>query len=208
MIIGLDDVEDYMGRTLSGDEVSAASPIVGYIQRELEDGYLGRRLEVESHTESKQLYPATNFVELTYGPIVSVQSVAIDGVPQQPLAWSIERSGIQLFTAFSVIGILYPSVVTVVYTAGLGEPAISAARRVVLARVARIIEKRASDELGVSKLVVEKYNAVWMPEDDFTDPEKNAVKRWKKRRVSRSPEPFGMTPYDMGRTYDPFSRYD
>jgi len=209
MIIGLSDVMNYMDRQIDGGRLAAASVICDTVQRDLEDGYLGRRLEVESHTESIPLYPTDdNFIELTYTPLVSVSAISIDGAAQPNTAWALERSGVYVFTAYS-FGLVWPSIVTVTYTAGLGDPALTVCKGVILARASRIIDKLMNDELGLEMIKIEGYMAKWLAEDDFTPGEQAVMQRWKRRGFSAAPQfakPSGAGT-SSPTVYDPFTRY-
>jgi hypothetical protein len=175
--------------------------IVDGVQDQLEWGVLGRALEVQQVTESVPLYPDESYVELTYTPVRSIQSVAVDGLTQPAISYSMERSGVQLFLAFSPLG-LAPSTVSVAYTAGLGEPAVSAARLILLSRSARILNKVANDELGLASISVEGYSAKWLAEDSFTENEVKMVQAWKRRGFTAPPRELniGMD----GQRFNPF----
>lgn len=196
-LIGWRDLQDYLGRDLLGAEVAAFDQLADDCQAELE-AWLGRTLEVASHTETLTVYSTDSFIELSYTPVVSVTSIVIDGSAWTTGTWGLERSGIRLITSASVLT-SFSTVDTVsavvTYTAGLGAPATAAARRILKARIGRILDKRLSDELGLRRLTIDRYSTDWLPEEFFTDEELRAVTRWKRRIVSTEPSmPLASSP--------------
>lgn len=185
--ITVDEVERYVGHTFVGAEVTAASALVEQVTSELEL-HLGRRIRVESHTETLPVYPDRRFLELSHTPVVSVTSVMVDGEAWPAGTWISERSGLHLLSsaAIAVSSNADTPLATVVYEAGLGDEADLSCRRVVLGAVGRIVLKRRGDELGLESISVEGYSSTWMSEG-FTEEELRRVDRWRRRIVSAKP---------------------
>lgn len=184
MIISESDLVVYMQRPLTTGESTAASAVIEMVQAELEHSVLQRSLVVAEHTETLYGTPDREGVltlHPTHTPLLSVSAVTVEGAAVASGSWSLERSRVLVYGV--VLPLTGQAAAEVTYTAGLGEPALTACRRVLLGCVARVLEKGSSDELGLDSVSVEGYSAVWMSEG-FTDEEIRRVSRWRRRVTS------------------------
>jgi len=193
------DIETYTGRIFSADEITAASAIIDWVTEDLEL-YLGRTIESATHTAETQLLFTRGspraYIPLDYTPVTSITSVSIDGSALTDSQFSVERSGVELLTVnFPEPLTGDPPEATITYVAGLGEPAVTKLKSLVIRRVGRIMARRKDDMLGVDDALVEGYRAAYMT-DEMTEQEMKMSRRWKRRMMSRRSD---LRAYSRGR---------
>jgi hypothetical protein len=187
-VVSVSDLEDYLGRVLTGPDVTAASVVLDMVQDDMES-YLGRTIEVAQFTDTRYLYAnpgyPRSFVPLTQTPVQTVVSVTVDGTSFTADQWAIERSGIELLTVNIPTDLLDdPPQAVIVYTAGLGEPAVSQLKFTILTRAARLMNRRKDDLFGARDASVEGYRVLY-ESDQWSDRELMVADRWKRRMISR-----------------------
>jgi len=188
-VVTLQDIENYTGKVLTGPDAVAAQSLLTLITDEME-AYLGRTIEEASFTDTRWLYTRgapRSYVPLTRTPVVSIDSVTVDGVSLDADQWSIERSGVELITVnFTEPLTGNPPQAVIVYTAGMGEPALSQLKQPILNRVARLMQRARDDVFGGRDVSVEGYRVMWQS-DEWSDRELRVADRWKRRMISRTP---------------------
>jgi hypothetical protein len=188
-VITITDVEAYLGRVLTGVDVTACSAIIDMVTDEMV-AFLGRDIEQNSFTESRYLWARSaprSYIPLSHSPVQSITSVTVDGTALTSDQWIIERSGVELTTVnFPEPLTGGPPQATIVYTAGLGEPALSQLKNPIINRVARIMNRRQDDVFGARDASVEGYRILYQA-DEWADRELQIARKWKRRMVSRAP---------------------
>jgi len=188
-VVTLQDIENYTGKVLTGPDAVAAQSLLTLITDEME-AYLGRTIEEASFTDTRWLYTRgapRSYVPLTRTPVVSIESVTVDGTALDADQWSIERSGVELITVnFPEPLTGNPPQAVIAYAAGLGEPAQSQLKQTILNRVARLMQRARDDVFGGRDVSVEGYRVMWQA-DEWLDRELRVADRWKRRMVARTP---------------------
>lgn len=178
MILSPTDVSIAMRRSLDGAEAEFLSILLPMMQESAE-GFMGRALELAEREEiGLPLFPAIDFVVLHYTPVRSVSEVKIDGNVWALGSYSFERSGLRLVgpgqPLFSA-GVT-PSRLDVKYIGGLGPPATTRAREVLLLRTVRLMAKFRDDTIGADSVRAESYAAQYLSEG-WTDDEEKRLRR-------------------------------
>ncbi len=75
---------------------------------------------------------------------------------------------------------------TLVYTAGMGEPCLSACRSAVRRRLTRLIQKIGDDSVGTESATFEAYTARYFSEG-FTEDELKPLQRFRRKAIASSP---------------------
>lgn len=156
MLITPDDVRVYLGRDLLPDDVVRCEMIIADLQAELEN-YLNTPLEITTFTETLKVPPAQRTLFLRHGPIVSVQSLKVDGVLVDAQDYVVQTWGIQdlLLVPSNVAG--QPPTVDVTYTAGIDAASIGIFASGMRRAAARDMNRTADDAVGVDQLSLEGY---------------------------------------------------
>ena len=190
----IDDLETYMGTTFTGQDAQGAEMMLELVTGELEL-HLKRGVEVLTKTDTKFLYAQgglRTFVPLDRTPVATITSVVVDGTALTSDQWSIERSGVKLLTINFPQPITGdPPEVVIVYTGGLGEPALTELKFVVLSRSARLMNRREDDVFGARDASIEGYRILYQA-DEWTEREMKIADGWKRRMISRSPAAYGV----------------
>lgn len=198
------DVQTYLQRTLTAppegtepnstpgmiDERSLATALCDLFQGELEE-QLGRLLERRTVTETRYMQPDQWDLTLSYSPVFSITSLSIDGIPTPTGSFAQEPGGLITFVdldygpgGFPLVSDasgLAPHVVEIVYVAGLNDPIkTSPAKRAIISRVARALNKAKDDAIGAKTINVEGYSVAY-DDEGFTEAELKSVERLKRR---------------------------
>lgn len=181
----ISDIELYLGRPLTDAQTQVADATISRSQL-LVEAYLKRKLETASFTSTTTIRINQTFIDLPYTPVNSVTSVTVDGVAWAAGTWTMERSGIQLDDVSLNPNANNTSTVVVVYNAGLGSDAKEIGKMVVIAHASRLLNKLASDQLGMESLseggVSETYMSEWLTQEEMA-----VLTRWRRRVASNPP---------------------
>ena len=141
MILSPTDVARVLGRSFTRDQAEVAAQVIAGLQGELEE-HTGTHLEPGSYTET---HPAASPVFLRERPVVSVDSLTLDGEVLDLGGIVVKSWGFEFTT--QVFGTL-----RVTYTAGALKPVY---RSLMLGAAARIMASVVGDNVGLASLSVD-----------------------------------------------------
>lgn len=189
-IITPDDVKTYLNLSAMASGPSAAcGVIIEGLQGDLE-AFLQRPVTVRSFTETPVLTPRyRGRLKLRRTPVVSVESVTVDGQPLDPTWYQLAPWGLDNILSLGPFGTLVePPVVEVTYTAGLAgddptDPFGMVVKGKLLRATARVFAKVIEDgAVGAESVSVEGESVRYVSgADGWLQDELDSMLRWKRR---------------------------
>ena len=160
-----------LGIDLTEEDAALVDGQIALYQAELE-AILGRAVTNRTHVETASWPVNSERWSVSGGPITSVTSVTVNGVPLVVTSeYAAFRDSLTFYTWTAV-----PGSFTVTYVGGWAAPRNLPARSAILARTKRWWNKRSDDDEGTESSSVEGHAVKWMP-DAFTVAELNACER-------------------------------
>lgn len=154
-IVAVEDVERALRRGLSPSEREEAEGLIADYQEEMEH-HLGRAVEARESTESGRARDGRLYV--TRGPVRSVSALSTDGVAQ-----AVGTFGRDYVDASAYDG----QAVSATYVGGWDAERARPAKRAILARVCRTLNRGRDDAHGVKRVSTEGETVEYEPEGFF-----------------------------------------
>lgn len=160
------DLEGHLRRQFDERERKLADELIARVEDEVESQVLiGRPLAQRTVTQTINVAPGARFVALAKTPVVSVQSMTVDGSAVDATEYVVSRSGLEFEDDW--FSNAFGPVMVVTYVAGLDPEVAAGMKQTIMNRMARSLNKTLDDAVGASSVGEVSYEPEGFTKDEL-----------------------------------------